>query len=227
MLSGLAAVSAVAQDGKTPEAIKVDFMTEVKPLLEGACIQCHSAEKAEDEGGEYDMSTKASAFGGGESYGQDVIKPGDANDSPVYWMTTVHLDDPKDPEAMPPKKPLNEQQQQVLFSWIQNGAEWPDDVTLEAKPRVTYQSVKPLVGKIDKLGRFDLLTLSYWVEQGADWSAPAAGSEGPKDDLELVKRIREKIVAGTKEKTEADMADYTNAIPKTGVKYDMIAIKGG
>jgi hypothetical protein len=66
-------------------------------------------------------------------------------------MTTVHLDDPKDPEAMPPKKPINEQQQQVLFSWIQKGAEWPEDVTLETKPRVTYLSVKPILSRVEQI----------------------------------------------------------------------------
>src|SRR5690606_22718361 len=35
------------------------------------------------------------------------------------------------------------------------------------------------------------------------------------------------ILANTPEKSEADMKDYTGVIPKTGVKYDMVAIKGG
>jgi formylglycine-generating enzyme required for sulfatase activity len=227
LAAGLSASSLFAQDAKEPTAIPVDFLTEVKPLLEGACIQCHNPEKMESEGGDYDMTTKAAVFGGGPSYGGDVIRPKNANDSPVYWMTTVHLEDPKDPEAMPPKKPLNEQQQQILFSWIQNGAEWPEGVTLEQKPRVNYAGVKPILARFDKLKQTDLTTLSYWIEQGADWSGVAAGGDGPLDDLALATKIREKIVASTKEKAEADMTDYTNAIPKTGVKYDMVAIKGG
>ncbi|MBL9152932.1 MAG: SUMF1/EgtB/PvdO family nonheme iron enzyme [Verrucomicrobiales bacterium] len=218
--------TAIAQDAKLPEVVPVDFVADVKPLLEGACIQCHNPEKMESEGGDYDMTTKAAAFGGGPAYGGDVIRPKEANDSPVYWMTTVHLDDPKDPEAMPPKKPLNEQQQQVLFSWIQSGAEWPEGVTLDTKPRVNYQNVRPLLAKFDALTRNDLTTLSYWVEQGADWSA-VAGGEGPKDDLALTEKVRTKILAESKEKAEADMTDYTNVIPKTQVKYDMVAIKGG
>jgi formylglycine-generating enzyme required for sulfatase activity len=47
------------------------------------------------------------------------------------------------------------------------------------------------------------------------------------DNVELVKVIRENILATTKEKAEGDMKDYTGTIPKTGVKYDMLAIKGG
>lgn len=95
-------------------AEQVDFMKDIKPLFEGACVHCHNPEKAADEGADYDMSTKEAAFAGGESYGSDVIVPKDGNDSPVYWMTTLHLDDPDDSEAMPPKKPLNERQTEII-----------------------------------------------------------------------------------------------------------------
>ncbi|MCB1063217.1 MAG: SUMF1/EgtB/PvdO family nonheme iron enzyme [Verrucomicrobiae bacterium] len=202
-------------------------MTDVKPLIEGACIHCHGPKEAE---GEYRMDTKDATFMGGESYGEDVIKAGDGNDSPVYWMTTVHLDDPDDPEAMPPERPLNERQQQILFSWIQNGAEWPEGVVLEEKPRVTYEGVKALLQKGGPFKKSEIETLRYWVEQGADWPAGAVATEaptGPADDLALVKRIRETILENSKEKSEAEMTDYENVIPKTGVKYDMVAIKGG
>ncbi|MCB1231628.1 MAG: SUMF1/EgtB/PvdO family nonheme iron enzyme [Verrucomicrobiae bacterium] len=222
----LPVVSALSQD--LPKVIDVDFKTDVAPLIEGACIHCHGPKEAK---GEYRMDTKDATFMGGESYGEDVIKAGDANDSPVYWMTTVYLDDPEDPEAMPPEHPLNEKQQQVLYSWIQSGAEWPDGYELNEKPRVTYDNVKAILKKGGPFKSSELKTLRYWVEQGADWPAGVAameeGPSGPADDLELVKRIREKIVAETKEKGEGDMADYANQIPKTGVKYEMVAIKGG
>ncbi len=223
--TGITAASAIAQDA--PKAIEVDFMTEVAPIIEGACIHCHGPKEAE---GEYRMDTKSAAFMGGEAYGEDVIKAGDANDSPVYWMTTVHLDDPNDPEAMPPERPLNEKQQQILFSWIQNGAEWPEGVELVEKPRVTYEGVKALLQKGGPFKKSEIQTLRYWVEQGADWPAGAVATEapsGPGDNLELVKRIREVILDQTKEKSEAEMTDYANEIPKTGVKYEMVAIKGG
>lgn len=228
----VSAAIASAQEYTPPTAIDVDFALDVAPLIEGACVHCHNPEKAEKDGGGYDMTTKAATFKGGDAYGEDVIRPGDANDSPVYWMTTVHLDDPEDPEAMPPKKPLNEKQQQILFSWIQNGADWPEGVVLEEKPRVTYASVQPLLKKGGPFKKSEIQTLRYWVEQGADWpagvaAADDAGPSGPADDLELAKKIREKIIAETKEKSEGDMTDYANEIPKTGVKYEMVAIKGG
>ncbi|MEM9016105.1 MAG: SUMF1/EgtB/PvdO family nonheme iron enzyme [Verrucomicrobiota bacterium] len=217
------------------DAAEVDFMTEIKPLFEGACIHCHSPEKAKKEGAEYDMSTMEAAFEGGESYGEDVIKPGDSNDSPVYWMTTIHLDDPDDPEAMPPKKPLNEQQQQVIADWIDQGAKWPEGVVLEEKPRVTFQSVKELLTKGGPFSAQQITMLRLWADQGADWPAgttigggtvPGA-EESLGDNLSLVESIREDILANTSIKSEEEMQPYTGTIPKTGVKYDMVPITGG
>ena len=203
------ALPALAQD--LPKVIDVDFATDVAPLISGTCVQCHNPEKMDKDGGGYDMTTKAATFKGGDAYGEDVIRAGDANDSPVYWMTTIHLDDPEDPEAMPPEKPLSEYQQQILFSWIQNGAEWPEGVVLEETPRVNYASVKPLLQRGGPFKPSELTRLRLWVAQGADWPAGEVATEapsGPADDLELVKRIRETILEQSKETSESEMTDY-------------------
>ncbi len=214
-------------------AAEVDFMTQIKPLFEGACIQCHNPEDAKSEGAEYDMTTKEASFIGGESYGEDVIRPGDGNDSPVYWMTTIHLDDPEDPEAMPPKKPLNEYQQQIIKDWIDQGAEWPEGVVLTEKPRVTFQNVRQLLMKGGPFNAKQIEMLNLWAEQGADWpegvtlGGVTVDEDALGDNLSLVKTIREKILETSKEKTVDEMKEYTGTIPKTGVKYDMVPIPGG
>ena len=218
-----------AQDAK--EAPKVDFMKDVKPIFEGACIHCHGPNEENLEG-DYRMDTKEATFKGGDAYGKDVIKIGDPKDSPVYWMTTVHIDDPKDPEAMPPEKPLNEAQQQIIHDWIAAGAPWPDGVVLEEKPRVTYQGVKPLFKKGGPFNKKQIEMIRLWAEQGADWPAGLAaaaegGTSGPADNLDLVKKIREKIVETSKVTQVTEMKDYESVIPKTGVKFEMVAIPGG
>ncbi len=48
-----------------------------------------------------------------------------------------------------------------------------------------------------------------------------------KDDLTLVKKIRELILQKFIIAEESGMKDYSSLIPKTGVSYDMVAIKGG
>ncbi|MCB1237005.1 MAG: SUMF1/EgtB/PvdO family nonheme iron enzyme, partial [Verrucomicrobiae bacterium] len=219
----LPALSAYSQEAKP--ARTVDFMREVKPLIEGACINCHGPNTTE-KNGDYLMHTKEAAFKGGESYENEVIKPGDADDSPVYWMTT----EPEDGDLMPPKHPLSKHQQEILKVWIDTGAEWPDGVTLQKTSRVTFQSIRPLIIRGGPFKPSELETLRLWAEQGADWpeGVKIAGSgDGPADDLNLVKKIRELIVASSKEKSQGDMKNYESTIPKTGVKFEMVAIPGG
>ena len=206
----------------------VDFMTQVKPLLEGTCIHCHGEEKQE---GEYRMDTMEAAFAGGESYAKETIIPKEADKSPVYWMTAEPHDSD---DIMPPKKPLTVEQQNILKAWINEGAVWPKGVVLEEKPRMDFKiNILPLLSRGGPFKAEEQKMLRLWVEQGSVWpenfklggSAPKPG--GPADDIELVKKMRENILAATKEKSEAEMKDYTSTIQKTGVKFDMVAIKGG
>ncbi len=202
----------------------VDFMTQVKPLIEGTCIHCHGPKEAE---GEYRMDTKEAAFRGGEDYGDEVIRPGDGNDSPVYWMTT----EPKDGDLMPPKKPLTVQQQNILKVWIDKGAKWPDGVTLEEKPRVNFKNaILPILKKGGPFNAKQKGTIQLWLDQGAAWPKGfklGANSDGPADDIKLIAKIREAIIANSPEKSEKEMKAYENTVPKSGVKYEMIPIKGG
>ena len=202
----------------------VDFMTQVKPLIEGTCIHCHGPKEAD---GEYRMDTKEAAFLGGETYTEEVIRPGDSNDSPVYWMTT----EPLDGDLMPPKHPLTVDQQNILRVWIDEGAKWPDGVVLEEKPRVNFKSaIVPILKKGGPFSAKQKDTIQLWLDQGAAWPEGykfGVASDGPADDIKLVKKIREKIMEISTEKTEADMKDYKTKIPKSGVEFEMVAIKGG
>jgi len=207
-----------------PLPAEVDFMTQVKPLIEGTCLHCHGTR---EQKGEYRMDTKDAAFRGGEDYENEVIKPANSNDSPVYWMTT----EPLDGDLMPPKKPLTVEQQNILKVWIDKGAKWPDDVTLEEKPRVNFKSaVLPILKKGGPFTAKQRETMQLWLDQGAAWPKGyqlGATSEGPADDLNLVEKIREAIVANTSVRSESDMKPYKNTIPKTGVDFEMVPIKGG
>lgn len=206
----------------------VDFMTQVKPLFEGTCIHCHGPEKQE---GDYRMDTKEFAFAGGETYTKETIIPKDHEASPVYWMTTEPADSD---DVMPPKKPLTVEQQNIIKAWIAEGAVWPEGVVLEEKPRMDFKvNVLPLLSRGGPFKAEEQTMLRLWVEQGAVWPADfkLGGSEaeagGLADNLDLVKTIRENILATSTEKAEAEMKEYTSTIPKTGVKFDMVPIKGG
>jgi formylglycine-generating enzyme required for sulfatase activity len=77
--------------------------------------------------------------------------------------------------------------------------------------------------------------LRLWISQGAIWPAdkslktrakPATKYPNP-DDMALVQKIREKIVAQAKADEAAAYADYSSKVPQTDAPYHMIAIKGG
>ena len=118
---------------------EVDFVKQVKPILESACLHCHW--EKEDEGG-FRLDTKEWAMKGGD--GGDAIVPGDPEES---WLYTSTILDPDDDDIMPPseEKPLDKSQTEVLRQWIEEGAKWPDGVELEITPRIDFvKHVQPI-----------------------------------------------------------------------------------
>lgn len=87
----------------------------------------------------------------------------------------------------------------------------------------------------DPLKKDEIALIKQWIAEGADWPATILLKQRPKDevrppspdDAELVKRMHARITTSSKEREEAEMKPYTSKIPKTGVDYQMVAIKGG
>ena len=164
---------------------RIDFVKHVQPILEQNCVSCHNPKKAK---GDWDLSTKEKAFTTGEN--APNILAFDSAKCALVSRTVLETDDD---ELMPPKKsggPLSKDEIALLTHWVEQGAVWPDGITLTAKEK------------------------------------KAAATNSP-DTLDLVKKIREFIVATSKEKAEGEMQKYDNKIPKTGVGYHMVPIKGG
>lgn len=67
-----------------------------------------------------------------------------------------------------------------------------------------------------------LLSLSPLLSRAQDAPSPKE-----QEERELVRLIREKILATSQTKSEEAMSDYRHEIPETGEPYDMVAIKGG
>jgi mono/diheme cytochrome c family protein len=103
----------------------IDFAKDIQPIFEQGCLKCHSGEKAK---GNFLLDTREHALKGGEN-GQDLL-PGDGAHSPLVQFTARLVED----SEMPPNgkgKPLSNEQIGLLRAWIDQGAKWPEHLTLK------------------------------------------------------------------------------------------------
>ncbi len=76
-------------------AAPVDFVRDVRPILQKHCYGCHG-EKKQKSGLRLDI--KSEAFKGGDNHRPDIV-PGKASESPLVHFLTSDDED----EVMPPK----------------------------------------------------------------------------------------------------------------------------
>ncbi|MDA9764672.1 DUF1549 domain-containing protein, partial [Opitutales bacterium] len=97
------------------------FALKVKPLLKQKCFSCHNDE---DLKGDLVMTSLEDMLLGGES-SDEVLIPGDGENSLMYISTTWTLED----YEMPPKEAdkLSEEQTWLIRDWITAGSPWPSD----------------------------------------------------------------------------------------------------
>jgi len=98
---------------------KVDFRRDIQPLFQEQCIGCHGP--AQQMGGmRLDRRSSAMAIRGGTTIG-----PGNADGSRLY----LKLVGTKYGTRMPPTGPLSAEQINLIKNWIDQGAEWPDELS--------------------------------------------------------------------------------------------------
>ena len=108
---------------------KVDYNTEVKPLLNKHCIVCHGGVK---QNGGFSLLFRDSALKAAKS-GKIPIVPGDASKS--EFIKRINNTDPE--ERMPFKKePLTAAEIATLTRWVNEGALWGT--------HWAYQSLQPV-----------------------------------------------------------------------------------
>ena len=110
-----------ASTGQSEE--KVDYLTQVKPILEGFCYECHGEDRTRREANlRLDIREKAFADLGG----YPNIAPGDPDDSELYIRVSTEFAEMR----MPPYEAgtqLTEEQVETIRLWILQGADWPED----------------------------------------------------------------------------------------------------
>src|SRR5438874_6664811 len=120
-------------------ADRMDFNRQIKPILEVNCVRCHGPEKPK---GRLRLDTLAGVLKGGDN--GTALAPGKPDQSPLYATTILPAGDDK---KMPPKgESLVKDQTELLRVWIEQGAEWPEGVTLVALKRVDFEKdIQPIL----------------------------------------------------------------------------------
>jgi ankyrin repeat protein len=101
---------------------KIDFRRDVQPLFKANCIGCHGPSLQKNG---FRLDRRRDALRGGTI---SVIGPGNSAGSRLYLRligTEVGM-------QMPPTGPLDLKQIDIIKAWIDQGAQWPDDVSGEA-----------------------------------------------------------------------------------------------
>lgn len=117
---------------------KIDFTTQIQPILSQNCYACHGPDEATIEGG-LRLDKQELAFKGGDS-GKAIV-PGNADASLI--MERILHTDPK--EVMPPpdkKKRLPADQVKLIRDWINQGAEWGTHWAFQPPERPPVPEVK-------------------------------------------------------------------------------------
>ena len=130
----LTVIGALAISLTTQTSAAVDFDKQIKPLLEGKCINCHAApyksgSRTKKPKAGLQIDTRENLLKG--SSDNKVIKIGDAANSLFYTRTILPADHD---DIMPPKgDPLTASEKAALKEWIDSGLKWTDGVVLKRK----------------------------------------------------------------------------------------------
>ena len=113
------ALPVLAQDGP-----RVDFETQVRPVLAAYCYECHGSNRAARES---DLRLDKKEFAFADLGGYHAIVPGEPAKSELYLRVASEFAE----DRMPPYNAgleLDFFELDTIRRWIQEGADWPEDV---------------------------------------------------------------------------------------------------
>lgn len=120
LIGGIAAVVALSSFSLwDPFAERVDFNTQIKPIINKNCIACHGGVK---KASDFSLLFKQEAFAPAKS-GHPAIIPGDADGSELIRRLSLTDPDERMPLDAPPLKP---DEIELLKKWVDEGADWGD-----------------------------------------------------------------------------------------------------
>src|SRR5688572_13069745 len=121
----------------------VDFASDVQPIFEKHCYECHGP-KQQKNGFRLDRRSRAMA-----GVVRANIIPGMSSSSRVYRRI---LDSESGPQ-MPLEDTLTDQEIETIRQWIDEGAHWPDELANEVDPPPPDESALALISRIRAVRR--------------------------------------------------------------------------
>ena len=116
---GFVWIVAVIGSATSPAAAdRIDFVKDIQPIFQKSCYRCHGP-KLQMSG--LRLDAKKPALAGGQS--GKAIQPGSASESPLYKRIAGIGEQPRMPME---GDPLAAAEIELVRSWIDQGAEWPD-----------------------------------------------------------------------------------------------------
>ncbi len=152
--------NAAIQGSTQPAAAgkSVDFAGEIKPLLEASCAKCHA--KGRDKGG-FSMETREAFLRGGDT-GTAAV-PGKSAESYVVELLSAS----NDADAMPKKGTRwTDPQIALLRAWIDQGMQWPANVTLARPSPENLRPRKVALPDASETHPIDKLLAGYFKQNG-------------------------------------------------------------
>jgi mono/diheme cytochrome c family protein len=189
----------------------VDFDRQVRPIFEARCYECHG-DKKQKSGIRFDQ--RDSVFAGGDS-GKPLVAAGKSAESIlIQKVTTTNPDG-----MMPPKgERLTTDQIAILKTWIDEGAQWPQQAEQKKTHWAYVKPARPALPKVKDaswpVNAIDHFVLARLEQEGLRPAAPA-------DPAVLLRRVSLDLIGlpPTLEEVERFVNDrsaqaYENAVDR-------------
>ena len=165
------------QSDINPANRKIEFESDVEPILAEHCFSCHSHQARTTEGG-LTLDSKIGWASGGES--GPAIQPGVPEKS--LLIKAIRYADAD--LQMPPDGPLPDEQIDVLVEWIRQGANDPRETETRPTVDTDWWSLKPLEKPTDLMVGHPI---DYWINRKLDQEGIRPTEQA--DRVTLIRRL--------------------------------------
>ncbi len=202
---------------------KIDFSTEVKPIINAKCITCHGGVKAKAG---FSLLFRDEALAKTKS-GKPAIIPGDADHSELIRRITA-----KDPEERMPYKhePLNKEEIAIFSKWIDQGAQWGEHWAYVPVEEPAVPQEKTFFGLINTKSDWTKNEVDQFIEQKLKEQHLKPSPEADKTtllrrvSLDIIgmpapDSIAKKFLSDNSDHAYKDLVDSLLASPHFGEKW--------